>query len=267
MWEYSDKEYIKVFRKLVNWEWYTDTATKSLFLHCLLKANWKPTEWRGIHLERGQFVTSLASLAKETGLTIQQTRTALNHLISTNELTSKSTSKNRVITVVSYDKYQGDQQTNQQAANKQLTNNQQATNNRYKNNKNLISKEREEMYTDAPNPAAPLLKIKYGIHKNVLLAVEEYDALVEQYGAEQTDKAIDFLSDHIQQNGYSAKSHAYALKRWVFDAVREADIKKQELDQRESRIRQMGKKAAFDIDTYEPQIWDFGSKKKKYEQG
>ncbi len=65
----------------------------------------------------GSFVTSLGSLSNETGLTIQQTRTALKHLISTGELTSKSTNKNRIITVVNYDKYQdSSKQNNKQAA-------------------------------------------------------------------------------------------------------------------------------------------------------
>ena len=62
MWEYSDKEYIKVFRKMLQWEWYTDSKTKALFLHCLLKANWKDTKWKGMVIKRGQFVTSLPSL-------------------------------------------------------------------------------------------------------------------------------------------------------------------------------------------------------------
>ena len=32
---FSDEEYVKMFRKLVFWEWYTDVNTTKLFLHCL----------------------------------------------------------------------------------------------------------------------------------------------------------------------------------------------------------------------------------------
>lgn len=138
MWEYSDTEYIKLFRRMTRWEWYTDINTKTLFLHCLLKANWKAGKWHGYSYKRGQFITSLRNLAKESGLTVQQTRTALKHLISTGELTSWSDSKIRLITVVSFDKFQ---QANNQA-NNQLTIGQQAANNRYKNNKKY--KEGEE---------------------------------------------------------------------------------------------------------------------------
>ena len=139
MWEYSNNEYIKLFRRVTRWEWYTDVNTKVLFLHCLLKANWKAGKWHGYSYERGQFITSIKSLAKETGLTVQQTRTALKHLISTGELTSWNDNKIRIITVVSFDKFQ---QPNNQP-NNQPTSNQQATNNRYKNNKN--NKEGEEI--------------------------------------------------------------------------------------------------------------------------
>ena len=131
--------FIKIYRQLLEWEWYTDVNTKVLFLHCLLKANYKTKKYQKNTVKKGSFVTSLESLSKETGLTIQQTRTALKHLISTGELTSKSTSKNRIITVVNYEKFQDDnrqnnkqltskRQTKQQSNNKQVTSNQQAAN-------------------------------------------------------------------------------------------------------------------------------------------
>ena len=105
-WEYSDNEYIKLFRRLLKWEWYTDVNTTKLFLHCLLKANWKDGSWHGYKYKRGQFITSLASLARETGLTVKEVRTALKHLERTGEVASWHDSKIRIITVKSYDQYQ-----------------------------------------------------------------------------------------------------------------------------------------------------------------
>ena len=105
-WEYSDNEYIKLFRRLLKWEWYTDVNTTKLFLHCLLKANLKDGSWHGYKYKRGQFITSLASLARETGLTVKEVRTALKHLERTGEVASWHDSKIRIITVKSYDQYQ-----------------------------------------------------------------------------------------------------------------------------------------------------------------
>lgn len=128
MWEYTDTEYVKLFRKLLNWEWYTDVNTKVLFLHCLLKANWKDGSWHGYKYKRGQFITSLPSLSRETGLTIRQVRTALNHLKATGEVTDWHDNKIRIITVVSFDKFQSrDRQNGRQATGKRQTSDRQAT--------------------------------------------------------------------------------------------------------------------------------------------
>ena len=101
-----DEGYIKLFRKLTGWEWYTDTAVKTLFLHCLLKANYTDKNWKGMTIKRGQFVTSIRHLAKECGLSIKQTRRAISALTGTHEIEYKGHNKFSVITVVEYDSYQ-----------------------------------------------------------------------------------------------------------------------------------------------------------------
>lgn len=114
--------WIKLHRSLLEWEWYDDVNVKILFLHCALKANHTSKNWRGVTIGRGQFYTSLETLSKETGLSIQQARTAISKLESTGEITSKKHAKARMITVVNYASYQAD---NKQS-NKQSTSNQQA---------------------------------------------------------------------------------------------------------------------------------------------
>lgn len=98
--------WIKLHRKLLEWEWYNDNNTKILFLHLLLTANHKEKKWQGLTIKRGQKITSLAHLSQETNLTIQQTRTALSKLKSTNEITIKTTNKNTLITIEKYSDYQ-----------------------------------------------------------------------------------------------------------------------------------------------------------------
>lgn len=104
---------------MLDWEWYTDVNTTKLFLHCLLKANWKDGSWHGYKYKRGEFITSLPTLAKETGLSIGEIRTALMHLKSTGELADKKFPKFRIITVLSYDSFQGiNRQNNSQSTGK-----------------------------------------------------------------------------------------------------------------------------------------------------
>jgi len=52
---------------------------------------------------------------------VQQCRTSINKLKSTGELTDQSTNSFRLITVINYDCYQTNQQTNQQASNRRVT--------------------------------------------------------------------------------------------------------------------------------------------------
>lgn len=99
--------WIKLHRQLLEWEWYDDTNTKCLFIHCLLRANHGDIEWRGHKIKRGQFLTSVDTLTRETGLSVSQIRTSLKKLISTNEIASKSQARSTVITVVQYDSHQG----------------------------------------------------------------------------------------------------------------------------------------------------------------
>lgn len=100
--------WIKLHRGLLDWEWYDDSNTCRLFIHCLLRANHGDKTWRGKHIKRGSFFTSLESLSVETGLSARQIRTSLDKLSSTNELTSSSQARGRMITVVKYDSYQSD---------------------------------------------------------------------------------------------------------------------------------------------------------------
>ena len=116
--------FVIVDKKIMEWEWYKDVYTYKLFTHALWKANWKAGSFKGVEVPRGAFVTSLPKLAEDSGLSIQQTRTALKHLISTGELTDKSYSKFRIITVNNYDLYQSPNS----ITNIQLTDNQQTTN-------------------------------------------------------------------------------------------------------------------------------------------
>ena len=167
------KGFIKLFRKMLDWEWYTDVNTTKIFIHCLLRANHATGRWMGIEIEPGQFVTSLPKLAEENGMSVQQVRTALKHLMKTGDLsddtekkiknlenltgnltgtstgylTGRKIPKGRIITISHWSEYQeltgtstgtstGYLTGNQQGANRQLTANKNNKNN--KNERNNI---------------------------------------------------------------------------------------------------------------------------------
>ena len=114
--------WIKIHRKFVNWEWYDDINTKTVFLHLLLSANYVNKNWKGIEIKRGQKITSLNNLAKETNLSIQEVRTSLKRLKSTHEITIETTNKYTLITIEKYNDYQDDNIKNNKQNNNQSNN-------------------------------------------------------------------------------------------------------------------------------------------------
>jgi hypothetical protein len=102
----NDIGWIKLHRKLIDWEWYKDVNTFKLFLHLLLKANTETKKWQGQTINRGQLITSLKNLSHETGLTEKEVRTAISKLEKTKEVGKQTTSVNTTLTMINYDLYQ-----------------------------------------------------------------------------------------------------------------------------------------------------------------
>ena len=75
----------------------------------------------------------------------------------------------------------------------------------------------------------------HGEYNNVRLTDKELETLYTDFGKDESDEAITFLSEYIKMKGYKVQSHYLALRKWVFDAVKEDRIKKAELEAREKR--------------------------------
>ncbi len=138
--------YVKIHRKMLGWGWYHDSTVKSVFLHLLLTASFKPAEWNGRTIRSGQTVTSTQRLADVLGISRQQARTALDKLKATNEITIETTNKYSVITIVNWGGYQdltGDDVcgATDKATDEQPANNQQSTNNQPTDNQQITNKQ------------------------------------------------------------------------------------------------------------------------------
>jgi len=106
-----EQGYIKIFRSIIEWEWYSDISTTRLYMHLLLKANYKQKIWRGETIDVGELITSLHNLCVETNLTKQQIRTSFEKLKKTGEITLATNNKFTKIVINNYISYQKDSQT------------------------------------------------------------------------------------------------------------------------------------------------------------
>lgn len=110
------KGYIQLHRKIKEWEWYEDKNCRLLFLHLLLSVNYEDKNWKGLVVEAGSMITSIRKLAEESGLSVQQVRTALSKLIATHEVTQLATQKrHRLLTLLKVNNWMAYQKVTQLA--------------------------------------------------------------------------------------------------------------------------------------------------------
>jgi len=220
--------FIVLDRKIIEWEWFTDSITLHVWLYCLLSANWKKGRFMGIEVPRGSFVSSYPKMAKNAHISIQQARTAIFHLKSTGEITVKSYPKFSLITVNNYNRYQDtNRQNNSQSTGNQQATNRQSTTIEQSNKVTRKQSNKKEKDIDTSDSVSEIVDSKtkhhYGENGNVLLTEAEYNKLHIDYP--NADELINYLDLYIPDKAYKSKSHYSAIKRWVVDAVKKKESK------------------------------------------
>lgn len=98
--------WVKVYRKMTEWEWWSQPYVAHLYLHAILNANYEDRRWRGRVVKAGQFLTSRTRLAEQTGMDRGTIAACLKKLERTGEITVEDNHRYVVITVVRYREYQ-----------------------------------------------------------------------------------------------------------------------------------------------------------------
>lgn len=135
--------WFKLHRELLDKAIWKDSKPeqKVVLITLLGMANHKPSQWhwkgKKFETKAGQFVTSLNSIAKKAGVSIQNVRTSLVKFEKYEFLTNESTKTGRLITVINWEQYQ----VHENELTKEPTKNQQRTNKELTPNKNVRSKE------------------------------------------------------------------------------------------------------------------------------
>jgi hypothetical protein len=112
---------------------------------------------------------------------------------------------------------------------KTKSNGNQTSNNKNKNKNIEIEIEKEKKK-----------KHKHGEYAHVLLTDDEKAKLDSEFGEDETAAAIKYLDEYIEMKGTSYKSHYMAMRKWVFDAVKEKSRASPSSDWREEWLREQG---------------------------
>jgi len=98
--------WIKLHKTLKDWQWYDDHNATRLLVHLLVSVNYKDKEWKGQTIKAGTYVTSWENLAKEIGLSVKQTRVAMDKLERSKEVARHATNKWQAVSLIKWDKLQ-----------------------------------------------------------------------------------------------------------------------------------------------------------------
>ena len=138
------KGWVKLHRVITNHALYQNSYAVHLFIHCITKARVtdKTILFNGqpLFLKRGQLVIGRKSVARQTGMSERNYRTATKLLTNLGNITLKTTNRFTIVTVCNYDTYQSQKSdTDHEATMRRPRGDHEATTNKnVENVKNII---------------------------------------------------------------------------------------------------------------------------------
>lgn len=97
--------WIKIYRKIEDWEWFKDSYTVHVFLYLLIHANLQDSSYRDVKIKRGQLITTRKSISSDTGVPESSVYRSLKKLSATGEIEQQTNNRWTTITICNYDKY------------------------------------------------------------------------------------------------------------------------------------------------------------------
>ena len=185
--------YIKLYRKMTKWQWYSDEVMFRVFMHLLLTANYEPAYWRDVKIERGQTVVSLAKLGATLNYSKDTVLKALKRLESSGEITRQPTARYTIVTISNYNEYQDKPTDNRPLTDRQPTADRPLTDRRVdplkEVKKNKKNKEEKEAVRSASGSQEQNLIDLYGIK-----ATEKYKKRFRDWAEKRGKQDLDCIT-------------------------------------------------------------------------
>ena len=168
----GDMGFIKLDRQILNWGWFKKPEMVQVWVYLLLTAQHQDIYENGIYLKRGEVLFGRKKASRDLGLSEQTIRTCINRLKSTNEITTKSTNKYTIITILKYDDYQSNKQKLTNKITTKSTYNQPTTNQQLTTYKNIRKKEYKNYLDDIKIKSLKEKWLEAGYEKNIVDTAE-----------------------------------------------------------------------------------------------
>lgn len=168
----GDMGFIKLDRQILNWGWFKKPEMVQVWVYLLLTAQHQDIYENGIYLKRGEVLFGRKKASRDLGLSEQTIRTCINRLKSTNEITTKSTNKYTIITILKYDDYQSNKQKLTNKITNKSTYNQPTTNQQLTTYKNIRKKEYKNYLDDIKIKSLKEKWLEAGYEENIVDTAE-----------------------------------------------------------------------------------------------
>lgn len=99
--------WIKLHRRLKEWQWYDDDNCLRLLIHLLISVNYEPKKWHGIIIKPGQMVFTWPTLSSDTKMSEKQLRIAMKKLEEGREVERERAGRYQLVTLIKWDQLQG----------------------------------------------------------------------------------------------------------------------------------------------------------------
>jgi hypothetical protein len=180
--------WIKLYRQLKEKPYYKDSEFIHLWVHLLLCANHSQAEFLSgyniVKLKKGQFITGRKKLSLETGISESKIERILKVFESEQQIEQQTNSRNRLISIVSWDKFQ---EVEQQKNNKRTASEQQVNTNNNDNNK-------EEQLTISIYPTFEDFWNLYDHKKDIKKSQQKWNLLTQK----EKEEIMNYLPEYIK---------------------------------------------------------------------
>lgn len=137
-----DDKFVMQKRSLTEWEYWNCPNDVAVLTHIGQRVGFKAHGYKGLPLAVGQCVIGRDELAKECGLSPQNVRTSIDHLVASGVITIEPTNRGTVVTLVKYYRFGNSYGRANQQINHPLTIDQPLNNN--------VRMEKDDLYSDIP---------------------------------------------------------------------------------------------------------------------
>lgn len=145
--------WVKLHRKLLEWEWYQDAHMVHLLVHLLLTASHEDKEYKGLTIKRGQLATTTKELAETLGTSRTSIWRRLKRLEVERFVKLEVKQKETVITICKYDSYQ-------ESKKKSETRGETKVKQSYNNRNNKKGRRSNEDNTSLLSPSSPPPRVR-----------------------------------------------------------------------------------------------------------